>query len=134
MFYQYFSQVTKAFLQCCACTHLIAPAARATGLAGLLAVDVVSGEEGVGWTLLALVGVFVYIVARGAGHAGRAALLTHHGAGVAGRGRAVQSIRDFDRVDLHYVIHIPAHLIKRQTESGREDTVLVRMETVRAAR
>lgn len=67
-------------------THLVALTPRTARLAGLLSVDVMSREEGVWRTLLALVGVFVYEVSSGAGDTGRAALLTHHGAGVAGRG------------------------------------------------
>lgn len=64
-------------------THLTALTARATRLAGLLSIDVMSREEGVWRTLLTLVGFFVYEVSSRAGDAGRSALLAHHGAGMA---------------------------------------------------
>lgn len=106
------------FLLCgpmCKHTHLVALTAWATWLAGLLSVDVMSREEGVWWTLLTLVGVFVYEVSSRTGDTGRAALLTHHGAGVAGRGRAVQCVRDGDGVDLCNVTHITPDLRETHT-------------------
>lgn len=50
--------------------YLGALAARPTWDAGLLAIDLVDGQEGVGWTLLALAGLLLNVVSHWAGHTG----------------------------------------------------------------
>lgn len=50
--------------------YLVALAARPTWDAGLPAIDLVDGQEGVGWTLLAQAGLLLDVVSRRAGHTG----------------------------------------------------------------
>lgn len=50
-------------------TYLGAFTPRPTGNASLLAVDLMDGQVGVSWALLALVRFLLDVVARGAGHA-----------------------------------------------------------------
>lgn len=91
-------------------TYLVAPATRTAGLTSLLPIDVMSGEEGVGRALLALVSVFVDEVSSRTGDTRRAVLLTHHCTGVATRRWAIHRISHRDRVDLCDVIYILTHL------------------------
>lgn len=84
--------------------HLSALAARPTWDAGLHAVDLVDGQEGVGWTLLALAGLLLDVVPRRAGHAGWARLLGTQRTGPARRGNSIHCVGHRDGVDLCHVI------------------------------
>lgn len=97
-------------------TYLGAFTARPTGNASLLAIDLMDGQVGVRWTLLALVGFLLDVVAWGAGHTRWAGPLRTQGTGTAWRGHPIDCIGGCDRINLHHIIDETSVLEREQKE------------------
>lgn len=93
--------------------YLVAPTCGPTGQTRVLAVGVSPGQVGVGWALLAPVGISVDVKpgrAGDAGGAGTLGVLRDQSAGPAGRRHSVHDVGQTDGVELHHVADVTPHL------------------------
>lgn len=95
-------------------THLSASTGRSTWNTSLLAIDLMYGQVGVRWALLALIGFFLNVVAWGAGDTRWARLFRTKGTGTARGRHPIYCISGSDRINLHHVIDEPSILKREQ--------------------